>query len=309
MNRSDAASLFLSNARQGLNRWWRWVLGVIVILVIWGGVGSIPLVTACEYINNSGISQFTCTDFQIYGDSAVPGYLLTNYSFIIGIVGVWITVRLIHRKSLTQVITGRITFDYNRVLYAIGAGLLINVVLLVLDIMFIQSEMEFRAPNPWEYTTFFLFAIVFTCYQAGFEEVLFRGYLIQGMSLIAQNRIFLVTISSCLFALVHSLNPEPYEYGFAPYLTSLLLFGLFMSFLTLVDGGVELAVGYHAVNNLWVALIANTEVTALPSPSLFVVPGENLGLFPEVPVQAIALVALVAILNQKYKWFSWSSNK
>jgi hypothetical protein len=30
---------FLANARLGLNRWWRWVVGSILILVIWQGIG------------------------------------------------------------------------------------------------------------------------------------------------------------------------------------------------------------------------------------------------------------------------------
>ena len=165
MNRSDAASLFLSNARQGLNRWWRWVLGILLILIIWQGIGGIPWIVACEYLKASPIPQFNCDGVQITGDSAIPGYLLTNYSFIIGIVGVWITVRLIHRKSLTQVITGRFTFDYNRVMYAIWIGLLLNLVVLVLNILIFHQDMTFRAPNIWEYMSLKKSRIFFLLYS------------------------------------------------------------------------------------------------------------------------------------------------
>ena len=283
-------------------------MGILLILVIWQGVGTIPLITACEYLNNSSIRQFTCNNLQISGDSAVPGYLLTNYSFIIGIVGVWITVRLIHRKSLTQVITGRLTFDYNRVIYAIWIGLLLNAVVLILNLLVFHQDMTFKAPNIGEYVTFFLFAVVLTSYQAGFEEVFFRGYLLQGFSLITRNRIFLVAVTTLLFTAVHLLNPEAQEAGYPAYVSSIAIFGIFLAVVSLLDGGIELAIGYHAINNLWIILIANTDVTSIPSPSLFELPTEQVGLFPDVFVQLFIFVVLLAIFNRKYNWFNRRSN-
>jgi hypothetical protein len=219
-------------------------------------------------------------------------------------IGVWITVRLIHKKTLTQVVTGRSAFDYNRALYAIWIGVLISALILFVDEILFLGEMTFRAPNPWEYVTFFLFVIVLTPYQAAFEEVLFRGYLIQGVSLLTRNKLVLAVISGLLFAAVHLLNPEPYEYGFGPYVSSILIFGLGSSLLTLFDGGIELAVGYHAANNLWVALIANAEVTVMPTPSLFI-PTESYA--SSLGVELITFTVLFVIFNRKYGWLSWTS--
>ena len=306
-NVGTAETAFLANARIGLNRWWRWVLASILILVIWQGIGTVPWFVACEYLKTAQIPQFTCDDLSITGDSLLPGYILSNYGFIIGIIGIWIAVKLIHKKTLTQVVTGRITFDYDRVLYAIWVGVLILALLLVLNRLFIHSEMTFRAPNLWEYVTFFLFAIVLTPYQAAFEEILFRGYLIQGVSLLTGNRLVIVVTSGLLFMAPHLLNPEPYEYGFGPYVGSMLIFGVFASLLTLFDGGIELAVGYHAINNLWVGLIASTEVAVMTTPSLFVIPMEHFVFFPDILVNLIFTTVLFAIFNWKYKWFSWTS--
>ena len=301
-----AETAFLANARVGLNRWWRWVAGTILILVIWQGIGMVPWLVACEYLKTAQIPQFTCAGISITGDSSIPEYLLSNYGFIIGIIGIWISVKLIHKRTLTQVVTGRVTFDYNRVLYAIWVGLLIFAAFLVLR-LFLHTEMTFRAPNVWEYVTFFLFVIVLTPYQSAFEEILFRGYLIQGVSLLTRNRFVLVTTSSLLFMAPHLLNPEPYEYGFGPYVSSMLVFGVFMSLLTLFDGGIELAVGYHAINNLWVSLIVSTEVAVMTTPSLFVVSIERFVFFPDIIVELISTIVLFAIFNWKYGWFNWTS--
>ena len=204
-------------------------------------------------------------------------------------------------------VTGRKTFDYNRVVYAIWVGFLLHSALLILDVLFIYTEITFRSPSFSEYITFFLFAIVLTTYQAGFEEIFFRGYLLQGLSLIARNRVVITIVSSVLFVLPHLANPEPFEYGFAPYATSLFMFALFMTVIVLVDGGIELAIGYHALNNLWIGLIANTEVTALQTPSLLIVPIERYAMFPDVPVHLIVYIVFLVILNKKYKWFTWKT--
>ena len=186
--------------------------------------------------------------------------------------------------------------------------MLLSLVLLFGDLFVFHTDMTFQAPNLGEYITFFLFAIVLTPFQAGVEEVFFRGYLFQGVSLITRNRFVLVTTSSLLFMAPHLLNPEPYEYGFGPYVSSMLIFGVFMSLLTLFDGGIELAVGYHAINNLWLALIANTEITPMPTPSLFVISMDRFAFFPDVIVQLISSTVLLAIFNWKYRWFSWATH-
>jgi hypothetical protein len=47
--------------------------------------------------------------------------------------------------------------------------------------------------------------------------------------------------------------------------------GFFFALITLLDNGIELALGMHAANNLFTALFANYTITALPSPALFTV--------------------------------------
>ena len=88
----------------------------------------------------------------------------------------------------------------------------------------------------------------------------------------------------------------------APYLTSLITFGLFFGIVVLSDGGLELALGYHAMSNLFIGLVANTESAAIASPSLFLVQVDRYLLFPNVLVDVLILVLALAILNHKYKW-------
>jgi membrane protease YdiL (CAAX protease family) len=299
---------FLENAKTGLTRWWRWVLGTVLILVIWQGVGSIPLGVACGYLSSSTITEFSCGEFGIIGESLIPNFVLSNYGFIIGIIGVWLVVKLLHKKTLTAMTTGRLAFDYNRVIFAMVVGLLLMVGFFLLQAFLsdsAQTGITFQSPNPWEYLTFFLFAIVLTPYQAGFEEIFFRGYITQGISHFTTNKAYLAFISGFLFMLPHLLNPETGEYGLLPFASTVLLIGIFLACLTLFDGGIELACGFHAINNLWVHLIISTEVSVMATPSLFVIQVEKFSLFPDILVQAITYFLLFILFNYKYKWFSW----
>jgi membrane protease YdiL (CAAX protease family) len=45
--------------------------------------------------------------------------------------------------------------------------------------------------------------------------------------------------------------------------------GAAMAYVTLRDGGLELALGMHMANNLFAGLIANAVVTVMPTPSLY----------------------------------------
>jgi len=298
-----ATARFYSNASLGLNGWWRWYAGVVAIALVWLEIGRIPWRVACQYVRQSHMLNFSCDGMTISGDSLVPSFVLSFYPFIIGIIGVWLAVRLLHRRSLVQVATGRATFDYNRVLFAISIGFCLYLAWFLIKSALFQSEVHFQAPNVWEYLTFLLFAIVLIPCQAGFEEIFFRGYILQRLMLFGRRKWFLVPVSGLLFAAVLMANPEPWAYGLVPYFISLFLFGAFAALITLFDGGIELAVGFHALNNLFITLVANTEVSAVPSPSLFVVPIDRYDLFPSLLVDIIAYALAAAIFNLRYRWF------
>ena len=81
--------------------------------------------------------------------------------------------------------------------------------------------------------------------------------------------------------------------------------------MTLLDGGIELAAGYHAMNNLFLGLMANPDVSALATPSLFVVNMSQAPLLAVYFVDAFGWALIIVILNQKYKWFvyPWSKSR
>ena len=168
-----------------------------------------------------------------------------------------------------------------------------------------SEEIVFQSPDAWEYLTYFMFAVVLIPFQAGFEEVFFRGYLMQGFALLTRNRVLLVVVTAVIFTLPHLPNPEPWEYGVVPYVARILTLGGFFALLTLLDGGIELAVGIHVINNLIYTLLAATSVSVIQSPALFLIEVEEFRLFPDIIVLWVMLAIVFTILNRKYQWFGY----
>jgi hypothetical protein len=71
-----------------------------------------------------------------------------------------------------------------------------------------------------------------------------------------------------LFALPHIGNPE-LEANFYVVLLSYFVLGVFLAWVSIKDGTIELAIGVHAANNLFAGLIVTFPLSALPTPALF----------------------------------------
>ena len=94
---------FFAAASTGLTQWWRWVVGVIVIAVFWLGIGGIPLLAAIAVCQGSSMEVsspwFACAGGAL-GASLLPDLVLGFLGFAVGLIGIWIVVKRLHRKSL-----------------------------------------------------------------------------------------------------------------------------------------------------------------------------------------------------------------
>ena len=99
---------------------------------------------------------------------------------------------------------------------------------------------------------------------------------------------------------MHSANPEISEYGFWVMMPQYIFMGFMLGMMSILDDGIELAMGVHAVNNLMSSVLVTFDGSALPTYALFnlkkINPAEDL--LPTV----ILGVVLLAIFAVKYKW-------
>ena len=142
--------------------------------------------------------------------------------------------------------------------------------------------------------------------QSILEELIFRGYLMQGLSFFFKNRIMPLFTTSIIFGLLHILNPEIQKIGYG-----LLIYyigtGIFFGIVTLMDEGVELSSGFHASNNLVASLLVTADWTAFETYSIFKFIG-NPSFSKEVLLYVFIIYPLIIFfLSKKYKWASWKT--
>lgn len=126
----------------------------------------------------------------------------------------------------------------------------------------------------------------------------------QGFGNLAKNKWFPLVMTSLIFGAMHYLNPEVDKIGnliFVYYIGT----GLFLGIITLMDDGMELALGFHAANNLIGALLVTSDWSAFQTYSIFKDMSEpRAGLDIILPVVLIYPLLLL-IFSRKYKWSNW----
>jgi membrane protease YdiL (CAAX protease family) len=261
--RSGVNETYLEAGRRGKNTWWRYVLGVVSIVFMWfvvGGWASVALG------NMLGVSPG-----QIAADPSsagpIAGYLIISASFPVFLLGSMLAVAFLHRRSPLTLVTGRRSIDWGRVVTGLGVWFALAVVASFVGLLLDPSAFSL-GPNLAAFVPFALLALILTPVQATAEEVFFRGYIVQGASLLSSTFLFLALASGVLFMLPHLTNPG-LDAGFLLVALYHFGFGAFLAWISLRDGTLELAIGAHAANNLYGAIVLSFAGSSLNTPSLF----------------------------------------
>ena len=183
-----------------------------------------------------------------------------------------LTVSLIHRRPPLTLITAQEKIIW----YRVGHGFVAWFVPFCLigglgQYFFYPDTFSFN----FDLATFALFvplALVFTAIQTTTEELFFRGYVVQGASMISTNRVFLALVAAVAFTLPHLLNPEVSAGGWLTVFSNYFLVpGLLWTVVSLIDGTTELAIGVHFANNIGSILLFNITGSAVTTPALFTI--------------------------------------
>jgi membrane protease YdiL (CAAX protease family) len=140
--------------------------------------------------------------------------------------------------------------------------------------------------------------------QTSFEEYFFRGYLMQGLGLATKTRWFPFVFTSFAFGRMHIANPEVGKMGYI-ILIYYVGTGFFLGILTLMDEGLELALGFHAANNLFGALLLTSDWSAFQTHSILKDIAEPSAGYDVILPVFIIFPILLFIFSKKYRWKNW----
>jgi membrane protease YdiL (CAAX protease family) len=279
----------------------RYVIGSLIIVFAFF-VAQLPHTFAV--INAVGLDQLGSLDvagiLQALPSNTTLVLMLLPFALVA--VLVLVLIRRLHDISIRAFITSRAKIDWKRIGFAFTAIVLLNFLFFVFSYYSNPSHFQWNF-DPQAFAILFLIAIVLVPLQTSAEELFFRGYLMQGFGQVFKHRIFPLLITSLLFAFMHFGNPEIDKLG--PLLmVSYVSMGFFFGIITLMDEGLELALGYHAGNNLLISLLVTADWTAFQTNSLFLdvsTPDVYMLAFMQLPM----LLILLALFSWKYGWNNW----
>ncbi len=247
--------------------------------ILLSGIISIPLSQIAASLDQSifdksAASQNGATPeplLQLMGASPLA-YALFLLTFPAALTGLYFGQKLIHSRSLTSLHTAAKKF---RALRALQGFSLTWVVLGLFSfagdaIGLIDVEFIFDGTRFW---AFALVSLFFIPLQSATEEIVFRGHFNQGLTHFLKSKWIAFILTSAAFMALHLSNPEALEgaaSGTLPIvMSSYFFFGFAMCLVVWIDDGLETAIGIHAGNNCFAAVIMNYENSVLPTPSIF----------------------------------------
>ena len=289
---------FIAQAFKGKTRWYHYFLGSLLAFFIMQ-FGGIPLVIVRNFTN----APKSIPSFLNPGINKNLFLLIALFPAVLGLLGLYVAIKKINRLPFLKILTARSKFDWKRVGFAF-------VIWMVLVLLFLAADF-YIYPNHYvfnfkliPFTFLVIVSVLFIPFQTSFEEIFFRGYLLQGFGTAFKSRLLALVITSTTFGLLHFANPEVSKIGnilLIEYVATGFLFGI----ITLMDDGIELTLGIHAANNIAAAIFVTTNWSVFQTDALFIdvsEPQVNLTMF--LPI-IVAYPLILLWLSRKYNWTDW----
>jgi membrane protease YdiL (CAAX protease family) len=297
----------LSSAFLGQNQWWKYVLLPIIAIIAGNIVAMIPMIiivaikavqSGIDFTENPG----ALGDLTQLGLSQNLILAIQLVVFAASLILFLVLFQPFHKRNFKELVNGTGTVRWNRFFFSAFIWSVLMVAYLGVIYFTSPDNFEFHF-NASAFIPLVVVALLLFPFQTTFEEVVFRGYLAQGFGIWSKNRWIALILPAILFALMHAANPEVKEHGFWLTMPQYLTFGLFFGLAAILDDGIEIAMGTHAANNIFLSLFITNKAAAVQTPALFtqlkVDPVQDLYLL--VIISALALF----VFAKKYKW-NWS---
>ncbi|MEY4964276.1 MAG: hypothetical protein RLZZ323_1595 [Bacteroidota bacterium] len=295
--------MFIEQGIRSENKFWKYLLGSVLIFGA-SLLGQLPLLMGVVYEtlvhkkkypeSNAALMHFLEPNFTLF-------VLLFSFVFVFG--GIYFVLRNLHHQSLVSIITSRATIDWKRVgfSFSLWAGFTIGSTVL----FYALHPEDFILQFQWiPFLILVAIGMVLFPFQIGSEELIFRGYLMQGFGNLAHNKWFPLLMTSLLFGVLHIANPEVDKMGY-----SILIYyigtGLFLGSITLLDEGMELALGFHFANNFVGAVLVTSDWSAFQTHAILKDVSNPSSLVDVLLPVVVIFPILLVLFARKYQWVNW----
>lgn len=295
--------MYIEQAFNYLHEGWRYLVGFILVFIAWQLIGAIPLIgfLIVKSVQGGDLPTDISGMAELLGSNLFLFLMLLTFSF--GLVAVLLVAKFLHKQSLRSLTTARVKVDWKRIGFAFIFWTVISGGFILLDIALSPEDYVYNF-DLVPFLILLLIAVLLIPLQTSFEEYFMRGYLMQGLGVLARNRWVPLVVTSFFFGILHIFNPEVQKLGMG-IMVFYIGTGLFLGVITLMDDGLELALGFHAANNLTAALLVTADWTAFQTNSIYRdISDPDLGWDVLIPVLLVYPIILI-VFSKKYGWTNW----
>lgn len=283
---------FLDNVHYGKNNWWKYV---ITSLVSWLGPLILIIIVLIPFFIFSHPSG-NVINAQKALNNLNPLILLLFFGiyYILSFLLFYFCIRFIHHKKLIIFINTFSKVKWMKIFKGAGLWFALMGFVLLIELIISPSSAKFSF-NPSFFTLLILSVIIYSI-QASFEEIFFRGYLMQGIGLVTRKPVIPLLITSALFAVGHFFNGSDVFSGIGVVI-SMFIFGITLGIITLGENSLETAMGVHIANNIFLTIVINSTGVFGNLPSLF-----SMGADSSLIIPSFILLPILLFIVFRKKW-------
>lgn len=302
--------MFFQAARQGKNGLGLYIASIFIIFLAWQVLGGFVFLGGImaglpEGADMMNAMQEMSNDlnFEKLGIDANYGLFFMILTFGCGVLGLWFSMKMLHKRPFKTLITPSKSINYKKIFTAALLWFAFMGVFELVSYFLDPGNYAFQFDGS-KFFILVLISLLLLPIQTSFEELLMRGYLMQGLGLATGKRWVPLIVTSVIFGLLHIANPEVQEYGVGIMMVNYIQIGLMLGIITLMDDSLELALGVHAANNIYGATMVTFSASALKTPALFTM--QELNINTMTIAGLVGSFIFILLLAKIYGWSDWS---
>jgi uncharacterized protein len=219
----------------------------------------------------TGIVNTQIVDFkELTIKDPLVDLFLSHILYIFWIIGIWISARTIHKRSLILFVTPYQKINWKRVFFGFIVFFALLAIGQIIDFVLNSEDYKWNDFDLSRFIWLLVAAIFLVPIQTTTEELFFRGFLLQWMGKLVKQPILLAIIVGFIFGALHFSNPEMSNSAFWAGLDYVFT-GFILSYIAIRTNSAEFSIGAHAANNMFLCIFLTYENSSYQNiPSLFV---------------------------------------
>lgn len=286
---------FIQAAFAGNNRFWAYFLLTFISWIIFPQmIGMIPILIFYGASFGADIQNGAVPE-----DQMILVFALMAFPFVLSFLSMMVFMKPIHSRPFQTLINGFERIRWTNFFKSFGMWSVLLMVNAFIGYLINPEDFVFQF-DLVKFSKILILSLLLLPFQTGFEELFFRGYLFQGLSIALKKPLYSIIVCSICFAAAHGFNPEVKEFGIVPSMLQYFSLALLFGFCTYFDQGIEVAWGAHAANNILLSLFFTHKASVLQTPAIF----EVLNINPWNDAIGIIICALIFFFWAKsvFKW-------